>query len=237
VAERALWHCRSNLANRHWVEAGFGTKLLGKEHPEMPDTPQPDFRNTELDADLLATPFRVQTNWHVITGAPSCGKSTLINLLADQGFQTSPEGARLYLEREIAKGRTMEEMRSNQATLQCGIKDMHLEIERGLQAKDFIFLDRAVIDCLAWYRVFSLNPNEFLRQCFLYRYASVFMLDRLPLQLDGLRYKDDALQDFTEEWHLRDYSALGYSIVTVPVLPPEERLEFVLEVLSEQGLM
>jgi predicted ATPase len=33
----------------------------------------------------------------------------------------------------------------------------------------------------------------------------------------------------------RDYSALGYNIVRVPVLPPEERLAFVLERLSEQG--
>ena len=198
---------------------------------------QPDFKTTELDTDLLATPFRVQTNWHVITGGPSCGKTTLIKLLADKGFQTAPEGARLYLEREIVRGRTIEEMRTNEVALQRGIKDMHLEVERGLQTNDCIFLDRAVPDCLAWYRVFGLNPNEFLRECFHYRYASVFMLDRLPLQLNGLRYKDNVLQDFTEEWHTHDYSALGYSIVRVPVLPPEERLSFVLDVLSEQGLI
>ena len=200
----------------------------------MLDSSQPVFSITELDADLLATPFRVQTNWHVVTGAPSCGKTTLINLLADQGFQTSPEGARLYLEREIANGRTIEELRSDHVTLQCGIKDMHLEIEHGLQANDFIFLDRAVPDCLAWDRVFGLNPNEFLRECFHYRYASVFILTRLQLELDGLRYHDDALQDFTEEWHIRDYRSLGYRIVRVPVLPPEERLAFVLEALIEQ---
>ena len=203
----------------------------------MSDSSQPSFRTTELDADLLATPYRVQTNWHVITRAPSCGKTTLINLLAGKGFQTTPEGARLYLEREITRGRTVEDIRSNEVALQCGIKDMQLEIERGLLANDFIFLDRAVPDCFAWYRVFGLNPNEFLQECFHYRYASVFMLDRLPLQLDGLRYKDDVLQDFTEEWHTRDYIALGYSIVKVPVLPPEERLEFVLKVLSAQGLI
>jgi len=43
----------------------------------MLDTPQHDFRTTELDPDLVSTPFRVQTDWHVITGAPSSGKSTL----------------------------------------------------------------------------------------------------------------------------------------------------------------
>lgn len=57
------------------------------------------------------------------------------------------------------------------------------------------------------------------------------------LQHDGFRYKQDALQGFTDEWHTRDYRALGYRIIRVPVLPPEERLVFVLEVLVERGLM
>jgi predicted ATPase len=203
----------------------------------MPDGSKLEFRNIELGEDILATPFMIQTNWHVITGAPSCGKTTLVELLTAKGYQTSPEGARLYLEREVSKGKTLEEIRSNEVTLQCGIKDMQLEVERGLNAEELIFLDRGVPDCLAWYRVFGLNPNEFLRECFQNQYASVFMLDRLPLQLDGFRYKDATLQDFTEKWHIRDYEALGYSIVRVPVLAPEERLEFVLDVLSEQGLV
>ena len=203
----------------------------------MPGSSQPDFRTAELDADLLKTPFRIHTNWHVITGGPSCGKTTLINLLADKGFQTAPEGARLYLEREMDRGRSLEEIRSNKVDLQRQMKDMQLEIERGLQAKDPIFLDGAIPGCLAWYRYFGLDPNEFLRECFQHRYASVFILDRLPLQQDGLRYKDAELQGFVEEWNSRDYRALGYSLTRVPVMPPEERLAFVLRVLSGQGWM
>ncbi|MHC4071894.1 MAG: AAA family ATPase, partial [Planctomycetota bacterium] len=53
----------------------------------MLDNPQRDFRTTELDPDLLATPFGIQTNWHVITGAPCSGKTTLIDQLADKGFR------------------------------------------------------------------------------------------------------------------------------------------------------
>ena len=198
----------------------------------MHNNPQYDFRATELDWDLLSTPFRVQTNWHVLTGAPSCGKTTLINLLADKGFQTVPESARQYLERGIARGRTIDEIRANAATLQLGIKDMQLGIERGLQAKDFAFLDGAVPGSLAWYRVFGLNPNEILPECFHHRYASVFILDPLPLKLNGLRFEDATHAGFLDEWHTRDYSALGYSVVRVPVLRPEERLAFVLDRLS-----
>jgi len=203
----------------------------------MPGKPLFKFRAVELEADLLATPFQVQTNWHVISGGPSCGKTTLINLFAGKGFQIAIEGARLYLEREIARGQTIEAIRSDLVNLQRILKDTQLEVERGLQASECIFLDRAIPDYLAWYRAFGVNPNEFLRECFLHRYASVFMLDRLPLHYDGLRYKDAAIQGFTEDWHIRDYSALGYSITRVPVMPPEERLAFILKVLTEKGLM
>jgi predicted ATPase len=201
----------------------------------MPDRSQLSFRTTELDPVLLSTPYRVQTNWHVITGAPSCGKTTLLDLLADKGFQTVPEVARQYMEREIARGRTIDEIRGNGAALQRILEDMQLSIEDGLRAIDVAFLDGAVPGSLAWYRAFGLNPNEILPECFHHRYASVFILDRLPLRLDGLRFNDDTLTGFLDEWLTRDYSALGYSVVRVPVLGPEERLAFVLERLSERG--
>ncbi|MGD2156719.1 MAG: ATP-binding protein [Anaerolineales bacterium] len=203
----------------------------------MPDHSQQDFATTELDPHLLSTPFGVQTNWQVITGGPSCGKTTLINLLANKGFRTAPEGARLYIEREVARGQTVEEIRANMVALQRGIKDMQLVIERGLRPADIVFLDRAVPDTLAWYRVFGLNPNEFLLECFHHRYASVFILDQLPLELNGFRFEDDAYTGFLDQWHTRDYNALGYKVIRVPVLPPEERLAFTLERLSERGFI
>ncbi len=203
----------------------------------MPEKSPPDFKNMELDTDLLTTPYAVQTNWHVITGAPSCGKTTLINLLAGKKFHIAPEGARIYLERELACGRSLLEIRSNLHQMERSIAEMQLAIEQGLQVNACIFLDRAFPDCLAWYRFFNLNPNELLRDCFHFRYASVFLLDPLPLQLDNLRYKDATIQNFTGAWHMRDYAALGYRVRRVPVMTPEERLAFVLEALSSQGLV
>jgi predicted ATPase len=202
----------------------------------MLNTPQHDFRTTELDPDLLSTPFRVQTNWHVITGAPCCGKTTLIDQLANQGFQTVPETAHLYIEREMAKGRALDEI-IRAATTQRAIEEMQLKAERGLRATDLVFLDRGLPDCLAWDRLFGLNLNEVLAECFHHRYASVFILDPLPFQGNGVRDDDAAKVGNLDEWLARDYSALGYRVVRVPMLSPEERLAFVLERLSEQGLI
>jgi len=202
----------------------------------MDDNSQHDFRTTELDPDLLSTAFRVQTNWHVITGAACSGKTTLIDLLADKGFQTAPETARQYLDREMGKGRTLDEIFED-ATTEPGIEDMQLRIEHGLRAIDVVFLDRALPDSLTFRRLAGLNPNELLTDCFHHRYASMFLLDRLPFQQNGARIEDDAIAGLLDEWLARDYSALGYNVVRVPVLSIKDRLAFILDRLSEQGLI
>jgi predicted ATPase len=173
----------------------------------------------------------------VITGASCSGKSTLIDQLADKGFQTFPEAARQYFERELAKGRTIDEIREDLTTLTCQVYDLWVKLNSGLRTTEITFLDRGLPDALAFYRFAGLNPNEILPDCFQYRYASVFMLNRLPYQRDGVRAGDDETAAYIEAWMLRDYSALGYNVVRVPVLSPEERLAFVLEKLSEQGLI
>jgi predicted ATPase len=208
------------------------------QDPEMLDAPKPVFRTTELDPHLLATGFEVQTNWHVVTGAPSSGKSTLIDQVAGKGFRTISEIARHYFERELAKGRTIDDIHADPARLQRGIQAMQLAFERGLQPLADVFLDGALPGSMAWYRAFGLDPNEVLAQCFHHRYASVFVLEPLPFEPDEERVEAmAALVGFLNEWLARDYTALGYDVVRVPVLPPKERLSFVLERLSEQGLV
>ena len=191
----------------------------------------------ELDPDLLSKSFRAQTNWHVITGASCSGKTTLINQLSAKGFQTVPEAGRQYFETEMAKGRTIEEIRKDRASFTFLIYDLMMTQERGLRATDVIFLDRGLPDALAFYRFAGLNPNEILSDCFQHRYASVFLLTRLPYQRGGIRAGDNETAAYFESWMLRDYCSLGYNVVRVPVLPPEERLAFVIERLSEQGLI
>ncbi len=185
-------------------------------------------RTRQLDKGLLATPFRQKTNWHVITGAPSCGKTTLIDLLTDAGLRTMAESARRFIEKEMAAGRTIDEIHHHGAALQRQVLDIKLTDEAALRPTDVVFLDGAVPGSISWFRLFGLDPNEALRHCFRYRYASVFLLERLRLEHDGLRFDDD-FTGFLDEWIERDYQALGYSVVRVPVMTPRDRLAYVLE--------
>ena len=86
-----------------------------------------EFSEKALDTQLLSTPFESQTNWHVITGSSCSGKTTLINQLKKHGFKTIPEVARQYIEGEIARGHTLEDIRCDQAALTRRIYRMWLE--------------------------------------------------------------------------------------------------------------
>ena len=196
---------------------------------------RPGILNTSLDPGILSTPFKVQTNWHVITGASCSGKTTMINLLAGVGFKTVPEASRTYIEVELAKGRTLEGIRADRAAFTRTVYNLMMTVEQGNCAPELTFLDRALPDGLAFFRFAGIDPNTILPDCFQYRYASVFMLDRFPYQRDGVRVADDPTAEWFDTWIERDYRSLGYCVVRVPVLPPEERLSFVLEKLSDEG--
>ena len=197
---------------------------------------QHNFCVAELDPALLSTPFKIQTNWHVLTGAICCGKTTLIDMLDDMGFQTLPETSRLYLEREVAKGRKLEEIFTSTVD-ERALTEMQRIAEHSLEAQLVTFIDRALPDYLWFWRLLEMDPNELLAQCFHFRYRSVFILDQLPLQLDRVRLDNGAYTHLLDEWLTRDYDALGYEVVRVPVLPPKERVAFVLENLSERELI
>ena len=203
----------------------------------MVDDFQGKYLITELDAVILATPYKILTYWHVITGAPCSGKTTLIDQLAEAGYHTAYETAREYFEIEMAKGRTSQEIRDCGHPTQHGIFEMQQRHEDGLRPEQITFLDRGLPDSLTFHRVCGLNPDELLLDCLKYRYAAVFILDRLPVERKiTLGPEDEISAQFQDEWLERDYAALGYSVVRVPVFPPLERLAFVLERLSELDL-
>jgi predicted ATPase len=186
----------------------------------------------ELENESLKNIFKAQTNWHVITGAPCSGKTTIIRLIEEKGYKVVHEVGRMYIEQEVSKGRTLEELRLDGAAFDYAIRDLTLKVESALRHKDLIFLDRAFPDSLAFFQQFGLNPNEILPQCFFHRYASVFILDRFPTQKDDARVEDEAAAEFLDKQLSLNYKALGYDVIRVPVLPPEKRCLFVLDHLS-----
>jgi predicted ATPase len=169
------------------------------------------------------------TNWYVITGGPGSGKTTMVNLLRERGYNTTIEHARHYLYTQRIKGRTVEEVRRNQKEFQLGVLDMQIEQEASLSPGDMVFLDRAIPDCLAYYYFLGLEPDKKLLDALKkVSYKKIFILGLLPLVNDYARKEDEAAQKKIHELITGVYTSLHFPIVHVPVLPPEERADFIL---------
>jgi predicted ATPase len=170
-----------------------------------------------------------QTNWYVITGGPGSGKTTMVNLLRERGYTTTIEHARHYFYTQRIKGKTVEEVRENQREFQLGVLDMQIKQEAALTPGDTVFLDRAIPDCLAYYYFLDLEPDKKLLDALeRVSYKKIFILDLLPLVNDYARTEDEAAQKKIHQLITEVYSSLHFPIVHIPVLPAEERADFIL---------
>tara|TARA_X000000950_G_C13713206_1_gene577079 strand:+ start:135 stop:674 length:540 start_codon:yes stop_codon:yes gene_type:complete len=170
-----------------------------------------------------------QTNWYVITGGPSTGKTTLINMLNKQGYNTTIEHARHYIDTMIDKGKTVEEIRKNKKEFQLGVLKMQIEQEASINKNEMYFLDRAIPDALAYYEFLNLEVDEFLNQAIKKcNYKKIFVLDRLPLIKDYARIENKNDQIVIQNLIIKAYESLSFPIIHVPVLPPQERMQFII---------
>lgn len=172
---------------------------------------------------------RRETNWHVITGGPSSGKTTTVNLLRDQGYITTMEHARHFLDTQRLKGRTIEEVRRNQTEFQRSVLQMQIEQEKEIAPHVLVFFDRAIPDALAYYRYLKLPVDDLLRTALeTVSYRKVFIMAPLPLVNDYARLENVEAQQRIHQLITEVYEALPFPVVHVPVMPEEERVAFIL---------
>lgn len=171
----------------------------------------------------------IKTNWYVITGGPSTGKTTIIDLLQKRGYNTTIEHARHYIDTLHDEGHSVDEIRSNKRKFQLGVLDMQIEQEASLKHEDMVFLDRAIPDAQAYYQFLKLDYDEKLINALKdVSYKKIFILDRLPFTKDYARTENQEDQKNIHQLIIDVYKNLGFPIVFVPVLPPLERVEFLL---------
>lgn len=176
----------------------------------------------------------VQTSWIAITGAPSSGKTSVIDELALHGYAVQAEVARAYIEEKLALGQSLDDVRgpAHVQAMQREIFARAFALEEQEDPARLVFLDRGLPDLFAYYRLVGLDAAELREAVQKFRYRAVFLLDRLPLKHDDVRSEDDAAAQQLENMFLADYKAVGYDVMRVPVLPVGARCDFILRKLG-----
>lgn len=171
----------------------------------------------------------IQTNWCVITGAPSSGKTTLIDRLAKEGYLVAPEIARGFITRLLADNHTLDEIRHDNLTLQRDILATALRRERQLQKDQLIFFDRGTPDSLGYFRYYQINAKQIINTCKHTRYKKLFYCHQLPMEYDSVRIEDSLSAKMIGEFIYDAYQKLDYELIELPAVSVEQRLEIILK--------
>jgi predicted ATPase len=176
----------------------------------------------------------MNAKWYVITGSASSGKTTLINSLAKLGYATIPEAARVFIDEEMKRGKTIEEIRRSEIEFQRKVLDIKIKIENELSKDKIIFFDRAIPDSIAYFQICGFDPKEVIKICKENTYRKIFLLERLPLEKDYARTEDNETMNKLQILLKKAYSDLGYEVIDIPIMSIEARTKMILSNIDSQ---
>ncbi|PIP65602.1 hypothetical protein COU77_02515 [Candidatus Peregrinibacteria bacterium CG10_big_fil_rev_8_21_14_0_10_49_16] len=175
-----------------------------------------------------------ETEWVIIDGAPSSGKTTIVHALHTRGFRIIPEVARSLIDIELAKGRSLEHIRGELGSaireeFQESLLSIYLQQFRNIDPEEFVIFDGALPHIDAYIALENTTPiPEVMEESQKYHFRQVFVFDPLPFEHDHVRVEDQQSALFLDQKIRSIYHELGYQPISVPVASVEERLGFVL---------
>lgn len=171
---------------------------------------------------------------YVITGGPGFGNSSLIGALAERGYATAPESARLLI-RELVARQSSALPWLDRAAFQALIVPRRIEDYHAVRDTGLHFFDRGLPDEIAYYQKDGLMPSDLcLRACADYRYDAVFVVP----PWEAIYTRDaERTEDFAEATRIHEaivdaYTRLGYDLIEIPRATLEDRVAFVLSQMS-----
>jgi predicted ATPase len=184
--------------------------------------------------------------FHIVTGGPGSGKTSLIAALAERGIATLPEAGRAVIREEVAAGghalpwgdrlAFAERMaRFDLAALERAEAEAAAAQAAGSAPAPLVF-DRGLPDVVGYLRLCGLAvPDWMFRAATERRYARrVFLAPFWPeiyaTDTERRQSSDEARR--TTEVMVETYTALGYELVALPRSSIAARAAFVLEALA-----
>lgn len=165
----------------------------------------------------------------VITGGPGTGKTTLLKLLEKKGFPCHSEVSRRIIKEQLALDSKLvpwDDLINFSHLVNEGQIEQHKNIQEGICN----FYDRGVPDVLAYLRKDNINEENLEKSATVFRYhPSVFILPPWPeiYGTDNERREDlNAMIEINNKL-VEVYKDFGYSVIVLPKVSPEKRLELI----------
>ena len=173
----------------------------------------------------------------VVTGGPGSGKSTLINELSGRGIATMPEAGRSIIRHQTSIGGNALPWANQKAyaglMLSWDLRSYH---EAARYARPVVF-DRGLPDCIGYLKLIGQPvPSQFERAANQFRYNRHVFLAPFWEEIfsqDAERKQSPDEAKATSDVMVETYTALGYQLIDLPRVSPQERADFVLNYLSE----
>jgi predicted ATPase len=163
--------------------------------------------------------------WCVVTGAPSSGKSTVLEELKNRGYKVCFEVARDVIDEARHAGKDVRELRGTpelEKRFQRDVLDRKKELEKQLDPNTLTFLERGIPDTAAYAKMqgwlVSLPKTH---------YKCVFWLEPLPFISDYARTETPEAAKRLDELLGEAYASYGPRRVRVPILSVKERADFI----------
>ncbi len=177
----------------------------------------------------------------VVTGGPSTGKTSVIQKLEKMEFSCMEEIIRVMTSKEKKREILFKTNPIVSVTdpLKFNLKILKGRIEQYECARKrndkIIFFDRGIPDVLAYMDCFGQNyGQEFENACLKYRYDFVFLM---PPWREIHIEDEQRFETYEESLRINDclrntYETYGYTLIEVPKLSIEKRIDFILQNLD-----
>ena len=170
-----------------------------------------------------------ETQWIVVTGPPSSGKTTLINMLAENGYIICPEVARELISHISEDKITEAHLDRDGLPLQREILAITLHREHDLNTHQQIFFDRGVPDSIAYFKYYGFPIDDVMRASQFRRYKRIFYCQGLPVVNDDIRQESNANAFEIGQLIINAYALLAYEPIILPITSVENRMQILLD--------
>jgi predicted ATPase len=172
----------------------------------------------------------------VLTGGPGSGKSTLLAALAERGIRTMPESGRAIIQDQVAIGGDALPWGDRGAFAELMLSWEMRSYREALVADGPVVFDRGVPDVVGYLRLCGLAvPAHVERAARTFRYHRRVFFAPPWAEIFG---KDAERKQSFEEAQatytalVGTYTGLGYELIALPLVPVEERADFVLTMIG-----